>query len=139
LYRGRTIVYLTDGMAQPISVQSHLFSSPTGAQTLMVPVPYPPPSVEGYTRIPSQRPLLLDRKGSDHLPRSGDLVVPRLSACGCEGWGRLVSPHQQQATGGQLVTVSLVPGTGDSDVALECHLYCPPPWSTGKMSSVDGS
>jgi len=31
-------------MAQPISVQSHLFSSPTEARTLMVPVTYPPPS-----------------------------------------------------------------------------------------------
>jgi len=33
-----------------------------------------------------------------------------------------VSQHQQDVTGGQLVTMSLVPGTVDSDVASECHL-----------------
>ena len=29
-------------------------------------------------------------------------------------------------TGGQLVTMSLVPGTADSDVSSECHFCCPP-------------
>jgi len=47
-----------------------------------------------------------------------------------------VSRHQQEVTDGQLVTMSLVPGTVDSDVTLECHLYCPPPLPTEKVSSV---
>jgi len=34
-----------------------------------------------------------------------------------EDWSR----HQQEVTGGQLVTMSLVPGTVDSNVASECH------------------
>ena len=33
-----------------------------------------------------------------------------------------LSFHQQEVTDEQLVTESLVPGTVDSDVALECHL-----------------
>ena len=35
-----------------------------------------------------------------------------------------LSRHQQEVTGGQLVTMSLVPSTvaSDSDVVLECHL-----------------
>jgi len=41
--------------------------------------------------------------------------------------GEDLSRHQQEVTDGQLVTRSLVPGTVDSDVALECHLCCPPP------------
>ena len=36
--------------------------------------------------------------------------------------GEDLSLHQQDVTGGQLVTMSLVPGTVDSDVASECHL-----------------
>jgi len=42
-------------------------------------------------------------------------------------------------TGGQLVTMSLVPGTEDSDVALECHPCCPPPLPTGKVCTLDSS
>ena len=38
------------------------------------------------------------------------------------GDGKDVSRHQQEVTDGQLVTLSLVPGTVDSDVASECHL-----------------
>jgi len=51
--------------------------------------------------------------------------------------GQDVSRHQQEATGGQLVTMSLVPSTVDSDVSLECHLCCPPPLPTEKVSFVD--
>jgi len=43
--------------------------------------------------------------------------------------GEDLSRHQQEVTGGQLVTMSLVPGTVDSDVASECHSCCPPPFS----------
>jgi len=39
--------------------------------------------------------------------------------------GEDLSHHQQEVTGGQLVTLSLVPGTVDSNVASECHLCCP--------------
>jgi len=47
-----------------------------------------------------------------------------------------------EVTDGQLVTMSLVPGTLDSDVALECHLGCPPlylqrwypPWTATENS-----
>jgi len=51
--------------------------------------------------------------------------------------GADLSLHQQEVTDGQLVTMSLVPGTVDSDVASECHLCCPSPLPTGKVSSVD--
>ena len=51
--------------------------------------------------------------------------------------GEDLSRHQQEVTGGQLVTMSLVPGTVDSNVTLECHLCCPPPLPTEEVSSVD--
>jgi len=41
--------------------------------------------------------------------------------------GEDLSRHQQEVTCGQLVTMSLVPGTVDSDVTSECHL--PPPFT----------
>jgi len=50
-----------------------------------------------------------------------------------------LSRHQQEVTGGQLVTMSLVSGTVDSDVALECHLCCPPPLPRKEVSSLDSS
>jgi len=53
--------------------------------------------------------------------------------------GEDLSRQQQEVTGGQLVTMSLVPGTVDSDVTLECRLCCPPPLPTGEVSSLDGS
>ena len=53
--------------------------------------------------------------------------------------GQDVSRHQQEVTDGQLVTMSLVPGTVDSDVASECHLCCPLPLPTEEVSSVDCS
>jgi len=53
--------------------------------------------------------------------------------------GEDLSRHQQEVTDGLLVTMSLVPGTVDSDVASECHLFCPPPLSTEEVSSLDGS
>ena len=68
--------------------------------------------------------------------RSDDLVVPKLPAC---GRGEDVSRHQQEVTGEQLVTMSLVPGTVDSNMTLECHLCYPPPLPTEEVSSVDGS
>ena len=43
-----------------------------------------------------------------------------------------LSFHQQEVTDGQLVTESLVPGTVDSNVALECRLCCLSPLPTGK-------
>jgi len=36
--------------------------------------------------------------------------------------GEDLSRHQQEVTGGQLVSMSLVPGTVHSNVALKCHL-----------------
>jgi len=51
--------------------------------------------------------------------------------------GQDVSRHQQEVTDGQLVTMSLVLSTVDSDVASECHLCCPPPLPTEKVSFVD--
>ena len=53
--------------------------------------------------------------------------------------GGYLSRHQQKVTVGQRVTMSLVPGTVDSDVASECHLCCPPPLPTEEVSSLDGS
>ena len=53
--------------------------------------------------------------------------------------GQDVSRHQQEVTDGQLVMMSLVPGTVDSDVASECHLCCPSPLLTEKVSSVDSN
>jgi len=55
--------------------------------------------------------------------------------------GEDLSRHQQDLTGGQLqvVMMSLVPSTVDSDVALECHLCCPPPLPTEEVSSLNGS
>ena len=60
--------------------------------------------------------------------------------------GEDLSRHQQEVTVGQLVTMSLVPGTVDSDVALECirsvtfaapPLYLQrrgPPWTAAQDS-----
>jgi len=53
--------------------------------------------------------------------------------------GEDLSRHQQEVTGGQLVTMSLVPGTVDSDVTSECHLCCPPPLPTREVSSLDSN
>ena len=53
--------------------------------------------------------------------------------------GEDLSRHQQEVSGGQLVTMSLVSGTVDSDVTLECHLFCPPPLPTEEVSSLGGS
>jgi len=52
--------------------------------------------------------------------------------------GEDLSRHQQEVTGGQLVTMSLVPGTVDSNVSSVCHLYCPPSLPTEEVSSLDG-
>jgi len=53
--------------------------------------------------------------------------------------GEDLSRHQQEVTGGQLVMMSLVPGTVDSDVTSECDLCCPPPLPTEEVSSLDSS
>jgi len=53
--------------------------------------------------------------------------------------GEDLSRHEQEVTGGQLVTISLVPGTVDSDVTLECHLFCLPPLPAEEVSSLGGS
>jgi len=114
------------------------FQSPIGTRTLKVPVPYPPPNVEGYTRTPSHK-------------HSCSAVGAQITSLGrmissCSNYlladvsdGGDWSLHQQEVTDGQLVTISLVPGTVDSDVSSECHLFCPPPLPTGEVSSLDGS
>ena len=68
------------------SVQSHLFSSPNGALTLKMPVPYPgpPPNLEGCTRTPSHNHFCSAVWAQITSLRSDDLVVPKLPACGCE-------------------------------------------------------
>jgi len=81
--------------------------------------------------------------------------------------GEDLSRHQHEVTDGQLVTISLitinlvpleiihdlpigfpinniiflslVPGTVDSNVTSECHLCCPPPLPTREVSSLDSS
>ena len=70
--------------------------------------------------------------------RSDDLVVPKLLHADVSD-GQDLSRHQQEVAGGQLVTMSLVPGTVDSDVTSECHLCCPPHLPTEEVSSLDGS
>ena len=98
------------------------FQSPIGTRTLKVPVPYPPPNVEGYTRTPSHK-------------HSCSAVGAQITSLGrmissCSNYlladvsdGGDWSLHQQEVTDGQLVTISLVPGTVDSDVSSECHLF----------------
>jgi len=119
------------------SVQFCLFLSPIGARTLKMPVPYSPPNVGAYTRTPSHQPLLFGRKGTDHLPRMISSCPNYLHADVSDGED--LSRHQQEVNSRQLVTMSLVPGTVDYDVASECHLCCPPPLRTEAMSSLDGS
>ena len=67
-----------------------------------MPVPYSRPNVGNNTRTPS----ILSCPNYLHADVSN---------------GRDLSLHQQEVTNG-LVTMSLVPGTVDSDVALEYHL-----------------
>ena len=64
-----------------IHFKSHLFSSPIGARTLGIPVPYSPPSVGAYSRTPSRQPTVRVQIIS---LRSDGLVVPKIPACGCE-------------------------------------------------------
>jgi len=93
------------------SVQSDLFSSPIGARILKPfwgARPLLASQCGSLYPDPFSLPLLFDRKGPDHFLWSGDTVVPELSACGSEWWGKLVSPHRQEVTGGQLVAKSLV-------------------------------
>jgi len=106
-----------------------------------MPVPYPPPSVGAYTRTPSHQPLLFGRRAaSSPLGRMISSCPNYLHADVSDGED--LSRHQQEVTGGQLVTMSLVPGTVDPDVALECHLCFPPlylqgrcpPWTAAKGS-----
>ena len=74
------------------SVQSHLFSSPIGAWTLKMPVPYSPPNVRAYTRTPYHNHSCSAVGAQITSLRSDDLVVPKLPACECEWRWRLVSP-----------------------------------------------
>ena len=53
--------------------------------------------------------------------------------------GEDLSRHQHEVTDGQLVTMSLVPGTVDSDVTSECRLCWTPPLPTREVSSLDSS
>ena len=115
------------------SVQSNLFFSPIGARTLVMPVLHCLPvwKVRLHNPDPFKFSLLVvfGRKGTDRLPRAISSCPIYLQADVHDEEG--LSLHQQKVTGGQLVTISLVPGT-DSDVVLECHLCCPPPWARGK-------
>ena len=84
-------------------------------------VPYPPSNVGVYTWIPSH-----NHRCSDVGHRSSPLG--RMISW-CPNYlhvdvsdGEDLSRHQEEVTGGQLVTVSLVPGTVDSNVSSECHL-----------------
>jgi len=128
------------------SVQSHLFWSLIGSWTLKI------PSLTHHSMwkaIPE--PLLTTtcvRPSGHRSPPLGRVT----SSCSdylhadVSNGGDL-SLHQQEVAGGQLVTMSLVPGTVDSDVALECvcvalfycHLCCPSLLPTGKVWSLDGS
>jgi len=58
-----------------VQFNSHLFLSPIGARTLQMPVPYPPPNVEAYTRTPSHQPLLFGRKGIDHQGSVSSILI----------------------------------------------------------------
>jgi len=94
-----------------------------------MPVPYPPPHVGAYTRTPSH----------NHTCSAvgAQIISPGRMISSCPNYLHadvsdsdsedLSRHHQQEVTGGQLVTMSLVPGTVDSDVTLECRLCCPPP------------
>ena len=108
-------------------VQSHLFLSLIGARTLKMPIPYPPPNVGAYTRTFHNHPPVFGQEGHRSSP-SGRLIssCPNYLHADVND-GEDLSRHQQEVTGGQLVTMSLVPGAVDSDVTLECHLCCPPP------------
>jgi len=48
--------------------------------------------------------------------------------------GEDLSHHQQEVTDGQFVTMSLVHGTVDSNVTLECHLCYLPPLSGARQA-----
>jgi len=90
-----------------------------------MPVPYPTPNAESYTRTPSHHHLCL-AVGAQITSLRVTSSCPEYLHAGVSDRGDL-SRHQQEVTHGQLVTMSLVPGTVDSDVVSECHLCCPPP------------
>jgi len=54
-------------------------------RTIKVPVPYPTPSVEGYTRTPSHDHSCSTMRAEIISLRTGDVVVPKLFECGCHG------------------------------------------------------
>ena len=58
--------------------------SPIGARTLQMPVPYLPPNVGVYPRTPSHNHSCSAVGAQIISPKLGDLVVPRLPACGCD-------------------------------------------------------
>ena len=102
-----------------------------------MPVPYSPSNVESYTQTPHNHSFSAVWAQIIFL-RSDDLVVPKLLHADVSD-GQDLSRHQQEVTGGQLVTMSLAPSTVDSDVTSECHLCCPPHLPTEEVSSLDGS
>jgi len=65
------------------SVQSHLFLSLIGARTLKMPVPYPPPNVEGYTqtRTPSQTWVTISVRPKGHRSSSLGRMISSQSTC----------------------------------------------------------
>jgi len=103
-----------------------------------MPVPYPPPIVEVYTQTPSHKHPCSAVGAQIISLRLNDLVVPKLPACGCEWWRRLVSP----STGGDWWATchdESCARYSRLQCASECHLCCPSPLHTEELSSLDGS
>ena len=99
------------------------------------PVPYSPPNLGGHTQTILNTSSLAVGAQIIFL-RSDDLIVPKLPACGCEWWLRLVSPSR----GGHWWAPC-----HDESCARYSRLWCdirvssllPPPLPTGKVSSLD--
>jgi len=93
-------------------------------RTLKMTVPRSPPNVERYTRISSHHHLCsAGRQRSPPLSRMISSCPIYLHTDVSDGLGGDLSLHQPEVTDGQLVTMSLVPGTVVSDVASksECQ------------------
>ena len=122
------------GVFQFSSVQSHLFLSPIGARTLKMPVPYTPPSVGAYTRTPSHNHpcwewQIISLRSDDLAQTTCMWMWVMMKTC--------LAINRRWLVGN--LSRWVLPGTVDSNVVSECHLCCPPPLPTGKVSSLDGS
>ena len=137
-----TFVVTQDSVQFSHSVQfssiSFIFKSDWGPD-IKTPVPYRLPM---WKPIPG--PLLTTTRVRPQGHRSSPLgrmilLCPNyLYADVSDGEDSDLSRHQQEVTGGQLVMMSLVPGTVDSNVVSECHLCCPPNLPV-KVSTLDSS